>query len=296
MRRLGIHLVVLATCLGATLPVSAFGDGAGKAISLNGEVFLTAKGAPERRPLNPGDALSTGDVVETLQASSARLLLPDQSVLDLGPSTQFRVEAFDSPGGDPGSGDRAVETSLELGRIRASVNRKLDKKGKFLLKTRSSIMAVRGTEFVAEASPGKTLVTVSDGTVEVATPPGAPRPASVLVPKGGQISAVAELSEGSKVARASLSRIASLGFAQLSAILGRSRVEDHTFTQGVVVGDIRSRFRGASTLGLARTVLAIPKLSLPRASFAIPGTFTPNAQLVGVQQNVASETVTVTFK
>jgi hypothetical protein len=266
----------------------AAGPAVGKAISLNGEVFLTLKGGADRKPLNPGDPLGAGDVVETLQASSARLLLPDASVMDLGPVTRFRVEAFDAPDGDPGSPDRSVGTAVDFGRVRTSVNKKLKGAGKFLMHTPSSVLAVRGTEFVVDAAAARsrTLVTVSDGNVEVATASGSPKPGSTVLSRGHEISVVAEMGLG---------RIGTVSPAQLSGLLGRSRVEDHTFTQGVVVGDIRTRFRGASTLALARTAISIPKLSVPRTDFAIPGMFTPNAQLIGVQQNIASETVTVSF-
>ena len=208
--------------------------------------------------------------------------------------------------------DREVGLGLDFGRIRTSVNRKLDKKGSYLIRTRSSVLSVRGTEFAVTADRmsgapegavrERTTTTVFEGKVEVASVPVAGKKlASTVLGPGGQITALAELSAADdvqKTLRAGLAKVLQLKPERLTAVQQESRVTDQTFTQAIVVGDHdRTRFRGEGTLAVAASSAAVPNLSIPRAAFSVPGTFTPSAQLLtGSQLDLFPVSVKVQFQ
>jgi hypothetical protein len=145
------------------------------------------KGIPQVRVLKPGDSIFREDVINTGSEGSVKILFSDQSIMDLGPSSLFKVDQFES-GSDPKK--RKVEMSLAYGRVRAAINQKVGSEGKFKIKTRAATMGVRGTEFYvmsdilssiagkeskgeAAASAPKTQVLVTEGKVEVTTPKAA---------------------------------------------------------------------------------------------------------------------------
>lgn len=118
-----------------------------------------------------GEEIFTHDVVTTAQSSTVKILLKDSTVLDLGALTVFRVDEYLQKQGD----DREVQLTLTQGKARGAVTRKITGSGKFQLRTLTAVMAVRGTEFVAEVPPPPSAgtsaqtstFTVLQGEVEV---------------------------------------------------------------------------------------------------------------------------------
>src|SRR3954463_12729433 len=125
MKRLLFAVFALAL---PTAAASAAVPPAGNVVSVMGQV-------PGRRPAaldlpaKVGSPVFTGDTVITGPDSAAKVMTIDQSILDLGPSTAFRIEQFEQ-----GVDDRQATTAVDFGQVRASVNRRLGKKGKFLMR------------------------------------------------------------------------------------------------------------------------------------------------------------------
>src|SRR4051794_3254151 len=125
-------LLLLVSCLSA--PPLARAEVA-TVFSVTGIPKLKKAGHDPAAGLQAGLGLDSGDVVLTGEDSTAKILMKDQSVIDVSPSTSFRIESLD----DSGSSDRQAELKADFGKIRASVNRKLSKKGKFLMRTPSTV-------------------------------------------------------------------------------------------------------------------------------------------------------------
>lgn len=154
------------------LCATAYAEPAGRVVAVNGSVFVNEK------PTKPGDIVNGGDVVRTGEKSSVKLLMRDRSIFDLGPSTTFRIAKY-----EVGPQGRDVDTTLETGDARASIAKDLKKKPKFYLRTKWSVLAVRGTEFRVVAD--NPMLVVREGSVEVRSAHNEWR--SFLVGTGGQL-------------------------------------------------------------------------------------------------------------
>ncbi len=107
--------------------------------------------------LNEGDKLSTGN------ASSARVLQEDGTQVVIGRSSSYTVR---------GPLQGAPSGELHFGEVRAKVEKLTQSapgKLRFALKTRSMVLGVRGTEFVASSdAQGKSEVRTLEGKLEAA--------------------------------------------------------------------------------------------------------------------------------
>jgi hypothetical protein len=239
---------LLALAISPVLAAAPAPEPAARAISVAGQVSIrkSAQAEAAGHALRSGDAIFADDVIKTSGAGSLKLLFSDKTVLDLGPSSLFRVNEYKLKGGD----DREVTMSLDYGKIRAAVNTPVGAKGKFLIRTKTTTMGVRGTEFVVasdlKAGTGtgagqqsvKTEITVVHGLVEVtdrAAPPGAP---PVAVGAGKQLVSAGAVSGERVLQRSSASaapQVVDVPPAQMKSIVAEAKVEDKTFKQAVVV-------------------------------------------------------------
>jgi hypothetical protein len=96
--------------------------------------------------------------------------------LQAAPGTKFKVFAADSNG--------VINVELDSGMIRVKIKAAADKRPNFNLKTRAAVMGVRGTEFVAIATPilGESEIIVLDGLVDFSSTSN-PKD-SLSIPKG----------------------------------------------------------------------------------------------------------------
>jgi hypothetical protein len=182
------------------LPAKA-DEAVGKVVSVNGVVIArvddgSKTSTPNTRRLKPGDSVYRKDLINTASDASVKILFTDESIMDIGQSSLFKVAQYE-PKDKPEN--RQVEMNLGYGKIRAAINQKLGPEGKFKIRTRAATMGVRGTEFyvmsdIASAEGGKTdpaekvkkpeaakmQVVVTEGKVEVAknAASGAPVPAA----------------------------------------------------------------------------------------------------------------------
>lgn len=210
----------------------------GNVVTLNGSVTVKTKQLQAGAPIFPNDEVLTGE------NSAAKFLMVDKSIIDLGASTSFKFEDYR----DGENESRQAELSLEFGSVRASVTKKLDEKSKFHIRTKSSVLAVRGTEFLAkyETKDGKVTeqVTVGSGRVEmntggrmVALNPGNQYNATGTIPNKEQ-SGSGNASSGSggtsqEEKPALKGEVTTLAPEKLTETLKEAKVEDKTFVETV---------------------------------------------------------------
>ncbi len=128
---------------------SAYAQDAGKVITVVGKVSYKTSDGAAAQPLTSGKTLQVGWTINTEADGKAKLLLTDRTVIDLTPSTEFKVDQFKQNGKD--TLNREVSLAVKVGKIRSSVNSPVSDKGKFLIKTKSTTMGVRGTEFIVNS-------------------------------------------------------------------------------------------------------------------------------------------------
>lgn len=113
--------------------------------------------------LKVDDVVHSGDRVVSEKGATVQLLLPDGSLIDLGPETQVLVNVS-------GGGEIPSEAQLARGVLRAIVKAQSEKKERFRIRTRSSVLSARGTEFsvAVESLPRgtKEKVVVAEGVVD----------------------------------------------------------------------------------------------------------------------------------
>jgi hypothetical protein len=212
--------------------VLAADDYIAQAVSVSGKVLVRGEGTGtvQMNFLKAGDKLYKGAIVNTGSNGAVKLLMTDRTIVDLGPSSLFKMNEYALNN----VGDRKVDMSLDYGQVRTSVNEKItSNKGKFTIRTKAATMGVRGTEFVvsapipvgtagASAAPTKTSLTVMHGKVEVADQTGpAARPMSVT--PGMQF---AKSGEGP-------GQVAQLNVSEVAQIKSDAFQKDMTFMQTV---------------------------------------------------------------
>lgn len=202
---------------------------AGKVVSVIGTAFIRDK------PARPGDGVFPGDDVRTGEKSGVKLLMADRSVIDIGANSSFKITEFKTDR----DGSRNVDTSLDFGNLRAAVTKKLDKKSKFFIRTKSSVLAVRGTELFTRweriGSEVNHQLVVSEGNV-LFTPAGGLPPVSV--DQGTQYTSVGMMHNetfrpgGGTTGYSGLVRLTP---TQLNEVVTAGRIVDPTFSQQIVV-------------------------------------------------------------
>jgi hypothetical protein len=217
----------------ATTACAAEEEYIARAVSVSGKVLARGEGggSVQMTFLKPGDKLFKGSIVNTGSDGAVKLLMTDRTILDLGPSSLFKMNDYQVKKGEVG--DRKVDMSLDYGTVRASVNEKLtSSKGKFTIRTKAATMGVRGTEFVINApvpakgdgaEPPKMSLTVMHGKVEVADTNAAPGAPVIPVTPGLQF---AKSGDG-------IGQVAQLGTAETAKIKNEAFQKDMTFMQAV---------------------------------------------------------------
>jgi hypothetical protein len=181
------------------------------------------------------DNLFDGETVTTGSDSSLKMIFKDDSVVDVGAGSKFKITHFESS-----ENWRQGTFSLLYGKIRALVTKSLGNKSSFKVNTSTALMGVRGTELVVESGKG-TKLTVISGEVGVSSHDHP----EVMVKSGesigiagpGQIGAPRALTPG-----------------ELSAVAKSSRIRDSTFDRTVTMkgdGHAQNKPSSASPLSAA---------------------------------------------
>lgn len=246
-----------------------------RVVSVTGEVTAGP------RSLRVGDALEAGTMVKTGVQGTAKLFLADKSVVDLGKQTSFTIETSVA---DVGS-----STRLNYGMVRSAIRKKMEKKIKFQMRTQTSVLAVRGTEFIVRSQTDgqnthKEQVTVTDGQVAAGI---GDTPARLINP-GQQFEVAGRLVGGEMKVNADQTRVVQLAPEALASLTQQATVNDSTFRKSVEIssdpGEARSGMGGA-TLGAA--VAAVAQDSNGKPDIAAPSVVTTTGpQSVGTLNSV----------
>ena len=134
----------------------------------DGVVFAISADAPPRK-LAQGDEVPFWQSVQTSPRSAARIKYPDDSIIIVGRDTKFQVLP---------KLEGTQFNQLDWGQVRAQIEKeaKPDPKAppRFVIRTKTATMGVRGTEFVAgfDAASGSSQLHTLEGIVEFAKDEG----------------------------------------------------------------------------------------------------------------------------
>lgn len=179
------------------------------------------------------ETLYKGDVVSTGLEGATKLIFPDNTIIDLGPRSMFKVERFEGSSSE----SRQAFFTLLYGRMRALVTKTISGNSKLQVRTPDTLMGVRGTEFVVNAP-----LAFSRGTVGTAAAMATRTEITVLsglvsmsVPKLGN--ATIDVPAGTRIATSALAGAmpapTALAPTQLAEIRVASSVGDNTFDRTV---------------------------------------------------------------
>jgi hypothetical protein len=125
-------------------PAFAAGNGVGMLKTSTGDVRIERKG--QLLPAPVGTRVEAADVVRTGKDGSAGISFVDQSRLSLGPNSVLAIDRFEF---DPTTHAGAFDSTLRRGTLSAISGKLAHQSPKAMtVRTRSTILAVRGTEFV----------------------------------------------------------------------------------------------------------------------------------------------------
>ncbi len=144
-----------------SLPQAALAEAVGQVVAVIGLVERIAiDGA--RVPLKADGAIHLGDRLLSGADGRAKLMLRDDSILKLSPSSELHInEQLIGPSGESSTG-----LGLVKGRVRALLGRKLGAASRFEITTPVAVAGVRGTDFEVWSN-GRTVVRCYEGRVAV---------------------------------------------------------------------------------------------------------------------------------
>lgn len=130
--------------------------------------WTTERGA--RRPISPGDLISTAEEVETAAGAALVLRMPEGSLVRLGEKSRLAVSRFEA---DTDSGHVAVRSQLQLFegffRFTTSAVAKATGAREVDLKLRSATIGIRGTDFWSMTDAAHDATCLFEGKVDLDT-------------------------------------------------------------------------------------------------------------------------------
>ncbi|AXQ30976.1 hypothetical protein D0B54_20840 [Solimonas sp. K1W22B-7] len=144
---MGIRKLIVAASLALPLLAAAAPQSAGMFKRVEGEVKVQR--GEQQLPASVGMPLYAADTVLTGRDGAAGITFDDNTLMSLGPSAKFVIDRFQF---NSTTHDGAFESTLRKGRL-AVVSGKIAKHQQDAMKVRtpSSVLGVRGTEFIVEA-------------------------------------------------------------------------------------------------------------------------------------------------
>ncbi|MCO4754835.1 MAG: FecR domain-containing protein [Bacteriovoracaceae bacterium] len=142
----------------------SFAEGKNVAIvkMVRGKAHAVIDGQQEQ-VIKKGEWIQEGFTVKTQKGSFVRLSFIDKSTMNVGPSSQMKIEKF--------SKKEAGVINVLSGKIRSQVTKDYlqmnDEKSKLFVKSKSAVMGIRGTDFIFSANPktGTTTAVLFEGSV-----------------------------------------------------------------------------------------------------------------------------------
>lgn len=143
-----IRLIVVSTVLWAATPVVFASEVVGEVRMVRGEAHVQRAGA--RIPVTRGMPVHRADVFSTGADGRVALVFADDSRFSLGGNGSLAVDRFQY---DAGSDRGALEVRMDAGSLAVATG-KISKKSPDALKIRTptTILGARGTEFIVEVS------------------------------------------------------------------------------------------------------------------------------------------------
>jgi len=139
---------VSALALATLLVTSANAAGIGQIKVSNGQVTVERKG--ESQPGRVGMRLESSDVLKTGSDGSVGITMADNSLLSAGPNSILSLDRFEF---DPTTSQGRFDAQLQKGSL-AVISGRIAKQSPeaMTVRTPSTILGVRGTEFVVAAN------------------------------------------------------------------------------------------------------------------------------------------------
>lgn len=166
---MNLRLVPLFSLLAAALSVTAARTAQAQdhlvIDSVDGDKAVIIFTDKNERQAKKGDDVQFWDVVQTSRRSSIKLRYPDGSVVVVGRDTKFTVQPKQQG---------TQYNQLDWGQVRAQVTKEDNPSPKapprFVIRTKTATMGVRGTDFVAgfDAQSGQASLHTIEGTVDMA--------------------------------------------------------------------------------------------------------------------------------
>lgn len=151
-----VGLAVIAIL--GTGPATAADAVIGSVLAVRGAVFTDTAGTLQ--PLAADAPVRQGDAIVS-RNGKARIVLDDGTVVSVGENTRVQIAEYERPS----TGIRA-RLALVSGALRLLVA-KITPDGNFEVETETAIAAVRGTEWIIEATSEQTSVALLSGKVAV---------------------------------------------------------------------------------------------------------------------------------
>lgn len=154
-----VHFLVVAFCV--IVPLNLFATSeqpmqAGVAAAVSGEVKATTPPSKDSRILKSGDQVFMGDKIETGTDGQLQILLLDQTVFTLGPSSGITVDEFVY---DPSNDDGKVKASMMKGIFRVVSGKVAHKKPENMsVELPAGSIGFRGTNVAGIIDGQKSLV------------------------------------------------------------------------------------------------------------------------------------------
>jgi len=138
------------------LPLPVFAETIGKFADVRGDVTLERARAKLKPNVN--DSVQTKDFVATGNLSRARLLLTDDSLLNIGHNSKVEITEYLLE-----KNKRQSIVSVKTGALHTKVEKFLDPNSKFEVHTPTAVAGARGTEWltVVTDNPGTTIYAIS---------------------------------------------------------------------------------------------------------------------------------------
>ena len=214
----------------------------GQVLSIKGVPSVTLKKDSAQLGLGPGFSLNAGDLVSTDEISTAKIHLIDETILDVNVLSRLVMPRLVAPD----SRERQVLIQIERGKVRARVNRELERsKGRFEIHTQAAAMGVEGTDFVIEVFPPdaenvvRTTITVIEGQVAVRQAKDRENPAGakLILTAGMTYTAVAQIiGEAIEQDAFRLEDVKKLERSAIDDVARAAKLNNETFLQSISLG------------------------------------------------------------
>ncbi len=182
-KRIVVFCVLLFVMTGPALagnPIRMGVYGQAEVTQLTGAATLERKGLPQSVALEAGQTLAAGDFVKTGPGCRLEIVMADKSVVRFDENSSFELTALNT---DPAQ-ERNVNVRMYLGKVWSRVAKRLTRKGRFSVSSRTCIAGVRGTVYrMNVASDDTSVVKVYTGEVQVDGSKGVSGPSGATAPK-----------------------------------------------------------------------------------------------------------------